>query len=154
MFLCPRGGGTWPTTSASWARTITSLTSCAQVRLVFQSWFLKLNPINNWFTLTSGRSRQLYTISDNFRLSSLCPKENWLEVTVELKSFLAHPTRVIALWRKLFRNLELNIWPKLWPWCPISQARIISDKKYLDIPSFIVSLSIYIWIWVEKVICS
>ena len=34
-----------------------------------------------------------------------------------------------ALWRKLLRNLELRIWPKLWPWLPFSQARIISDEN-------------------------
>ena len=49
-----------------------------KVLTTLQSLFLKLKPVNNWFTLTSGRSRQLYTVSDNFRLSSLCPKENRL----------------------------------------------------------------------------
>ena len=36
-----------------------------------------------------------------------------------------------ALWRKPFWNLELRVLPKLGPWLPFSQARIISDENIL-----------------------
>ena len=50
----------------------------------------------------------------------------WQCFRVNGNVFLANDN---ALWRKLLRNFELRILPKLWPWLSFSLARVISDKN-------------------------
>ena len=74
---------------------------------------------------------------------SLSPCSNGTSVSLQIE-------RTSALWRKLLRNLELRIWPKLWPQLPFSWARIISDENIWMFSPFSVSLSIHIWVRVEN----
>ena len=56
----------------------------------------------------------------------------------------------IALWRKPLRKVELRILSKIITFAPIFSSQNYFRWKYLDVISFAVSLSIYIWVWVEN----
>ena len=65
---------------------------------------------------------------DNFCVIYVCCVRSWVVLLCSCIN--------TALWRKLLRKLELRIWPKLWPWLPFSQARIISDENIWMLPPF------------------